>query len=190
MLDQPATTPAALRARAAALLEETRAANARRLAEAQARANAILAEAEATNAAFLRMAEELAERMLAVEPPPQPASLVPLQSVARREPAGPVLAQTVAGGLELVVGPFSRFTDLAGFTRRLRELPGIQAVDTRHFFKGTVSLRVRYEDAVPLATRLAELEEFEPHVASATPSRIEVRLLAGAGERVDAAAAA
>lgn len=200
MLDSRAeANPVALRARAAALLEETRAANARRLAEAQARANAILAEAEATNAAFLRMAEELAERLLntVVEPAP-----LPLPPDAWREPAKPALAQTVGGGLELVVGPFTRFTDLARFTRSLRELPGIQAVDTRHFFKGTVSLRVRYEDAIPLATRLVELESFEPHIASATPSRIEVRLMEGsqailndrqgalAGERIDAAAAA
>ncbi|MBV8086829.1 MAG: polymer-forming cytoskeletal protein [Chloroflexi bacterium] len=77
--------------------------------------------------------------------------------------------------VELTVGPFSRFSQLAEFLQALGGLAGVEKVETRQFYRGTVQLRVRYSNPIPLGTRLRDLASFEPHV-SQTPSGLEVRL--------------
>ena len=125
------------------------------------------------NASFIKLAEDqvadlLEQASAAVVPTPKP--------VAMNEPAAPVTAAAVDGGIQLIAGPFGRFSQLATFTQQLRGLPGVNSLDTRQFLKGTVHLRLRYDDPIPLAVRLAELSEGAPTVVSATAGRIELRV--------------
>lgn len=94
----------------------------------------------------------------------------------------PPLAAAMAAmgdGVEVVIGPFVRFSELGRFLRDLRAIAGVASVDTRRFVLGMVHLRVRYHDPVPLATRLADMREFSPTIVSSAPERIEVRIKAG-----------
>ena len=95
------------------------------------------------------------------------------------ETARPASAEPSAGlggpSVELTVGPFSRFSQLAEFLQALSSLTGVEKVETRQFYQGTVQLRVRYSNPIPLATRLQELASFQPQV-SRTASGLEVRL--------------
>jgi hypothetical protein len=160
-------------ARAAALIGATQEANARRLAEAQAQAAAILAEAERTNAAFLKLAEEHAALLLAAAPEP----VAEVKPLARIHPElGDDPRASIDGGVDLIAGPFARFSELAAFTRAVRTLQGITSLDTREFLKGTVHLRLRYEDPIQLSVRLTELTEFRPSIIQASASRIELRV--------------
>jgi hypothetical protein len=160
-------------ARAAALIAATQEANARRLAEARAAAAAIVAEAERVNAAFLTLAEEQAA--LLVAPAPEPVAEV--KAPARIHPElGDDARASIDGGVDLIAGPFARFSELAAFTRAVRGLQGITSLDTREFLKGTVHLRLRYEDPIQLSVRLTELTEFRPSIIQATPGRIELRV--------------
>jgi hypothetical protein len=177
-------------ARAAALIAATQEANARRLAEAQARAAAILAEAERANAAFLTLAEEQATLLLGsltVENTAQPAGseAAPQSSGGEERPLvrihpelgdEPPSLASIDGGVDLIAGPFARFSELAAFTRAVRGLQGITSLDTREFLKGTVHLRLRYEDPIQLSVRLTELSEFRPFITQVTPSRVELRV--------------
>jgi hypothetical protein len=160
-------------ARAAALIAATQAANARRLAEARAQAAALVAEAERVNAAFLQLAEEQASLLLA----PAPEPVVQPKPPARIHPElGDDARASIDGGVDLIAGPFARFSELAAFTRAVRGLPGITSLDTREFLKGTVHLRLRYEDPIQLSVRVTELVEFRPSIIQATPSRVELRV--------------
>ena len=107
--------------------------------------------------------------------PPTAAELLPLDEEVRPA-ANDELLQTVSGGIELVVGPFTRLQQLAAFTRALREMPGVEDVSARQFAKGSVHIRVHYADAIPLSNRLAQLREFSPSVVSASKTRIELKV--------------
>jgi hypothetical protein len=85
-------------------------------------------------------------------------------------------AGSIDGGVDLIAGPFARFSQLASFSRSVRELPGVISLDTRQFLKGAVYLRLRYEDPIPLSVRLAELSEFRPTIIEASPTRVELRV--------------
>jgi len=91
-------------------------------------------------------------------------------------PTADAIGGIVVGGIEVVAGPFTRFAHLADFSRDLRALPGIVSVETSQFYRGTVHLRVRYDNPVPLATSVLSLACFAPQVISATPQRIELML--------------
>jgi hypothetical protein len=172
MLSAPdhSQTPAA---RAGALIAATQEANARRLAEARAQAAAIVAEAERVNAAFLRLAEEQAALLMAAAP----EAVAEVKPPARIHPElGDDARASIDGGVDLIAGPFARFSELAAFTRAVRGLQGITSLDTREFLKGTVHLRLRYEDPIQLSVRLTELTEFRPSIIQAAPSRVELRV--------------
>lgn len=180
--------------RADALVAGTRQLNERRLEEARAAAAElhsvseegaaqVLASVQEANAYQLRTAEEQARKLTAFaqerarallgetsvveSPAAQPASHLEPESVA---------AAPAFGGMDVVVGPFARFSRLAEFIRALRALSGVRSVEARQFFNGTVQLRVRYDGMVPLATRLAELREFAPSAISATSTGVMMRL--------------
>jgi hypothetical protein len=80
------------------------------------------------------------------------------------------------GSVEVVVGPFSRFSQLRAFTQALHGLPGIKSVATRQFYRGMAHFWVRYDSPIPLATRLGELSQFKPKVASSGSGQIDVQL--------------
>jgi len=101
--------------------------------------------------------------------PPHLAPLPPVETV----PAAPQVHGTA---IELTAGPFARFSQLAEFMQALSALPGIEKVDTRQFYQGTVQLRVRYNSPIPLATRLGELQQFRPAISVTSSGQIEVRL--------------
>lgn len=107
--------------------------------------------------------------------PPRPTEPVPVEESPASAKNDDFLS-TVSGGVELVVGPFSRLQHLAAFTRALQEMPGVADVSARQFERGLVHIRVRYADAVPLTNRLAQLREFSPTVVSATKTRIELKV--------------
>ena len=175
--------------RATELLEAVREANARRMAEAQARAAAIVAEAEAINARFLALAEEQVDMLLRFPFPlggPVDERATGAREAAEhgRATGAPKGAEheevaavaSIDGGVDLVAGPFTRFSQLASFTRRVRDLPGVSTLDARQFLKGTVHLRLRYADPIPLSVRLAQLDEFAPTVLTDAPHRVELRV--------------
>lgn len=78
------------------------------------------------------------------------------------------------GAVELVVGPFRRFSQLALFTQALGALPGMQSVATRQFIKGTVHFHVAYMDPLPLVNRLVQMPEFQCEVIGSSPTRVEL----------------
>jgi hypothetical protein len=78
--------------------------------------------------------------------------------------------------VEVVAGPFGRFSQLASFTQALSGVAGVSSVTTRQLYKGQVRLRLRYDGVVPLATRIAELHQFQPEILSAGPTRLELRV--------------
>jgi len=80
------------------------------------------------------------------------------------------------GSMELVVGPFGRFSQLAAFTQALNGLPGVQSVATRQFYRGKVHFRVRYDGPVPFAAAVGELRAFRPTIVADSPNRLEVRV--------------
>jgi len=84
--------------------------------------------------------------------------------------------QAVSGGIDLIVGPFTRFQDLGAFVKALRALTGVEDVTMREFVRSVVRLRVRYAHTVALATRLQQLREFSPTILSATQTRVEVKV--------------
>jgi hypothetical protein len=86
------------------------------------------------------------------------------------------IIKAVAGGTEVVAGPFARFQQLAVFVKALRALPGVQDVATRQFVRGMVHLRVRHAHGTALADRLLELTDFAPSIVSSTQDRIELRV--------------
>ena len=186
-------TPAA---RAAALIAATQEANARRLAQARAQAAAMLAEAEQANSAFLKLAEEQAAALLAASAaqaadahtratarPAEPSVATADSLAGKKQPLARIHPElgddaraTIDGGVDLIAGPFVRFSELAAFTRAVRGLQGITSLDTREFLKGTVHLRLRYDDPIRLSVRLTELSEFRPSIIQATPRRVELRV--------------
>lgn len=112
---------------------------------------------------------------------PAPTATAP----AAPEPEAPVMRgaptidrdsiiRAVAGGTEMVAGPFARFQQLAAFVKALRALPGVQDVTTRQFVRGMVHLRVRHSHAIALAGLLGGLTEFSPSIVSSTHDRIEL----------------
>ncbi|CAA9229692.1 MAG: hypothetical protein AVDCRST_MAG77-935 [uncultured Chloroflexi bacterium] len=109
---------------------------------------------------------------------PAASAVVPERSAAGTGEARP----TPGGAIDLVAGPFSHFSDLAAFTRQLRAMPGVDALETRQFYKGTVRFRLRYDDPVPFVTRVGELHDFAPHVVATDAGRIEVRVTPLGGE--------
>jgi hypothetical protein len=125
-------------------------------------------------------ANAVAARVKTVPPPP---AFFPPRAADLELPSPEVvparddeLLQTVSGGIELVVGPFTRLQELAAFTRALREMQGVEDVSPRQFAKGLVHIRVHYTDTIPLSNRLAQLREFSPSVLSATRTRIELKV--------------
>ena len=180
---QPVEAASDPQARASALLAAVREANARRLTEAQTRAAELVAEAESINATFLELAEQQALMLLGATPLPTRAGAGSPDQLARAEPA----TASIDGGVDLVAGPFARFSQLASFTRSVRALSGVLSVDTRQFFKGSVHLRLRYDDPIPLAVRLAELTEFAPSIVAAANGRVELRVNLAPTETADAA---
>ncbi|MBI3980284.1 MAG: hypothetical protein HY331_19080 [Chloroflexi bacterium] len=108
--------------------------------------------------------------------------------IGEAEPTG-----AIVGGIELVVGPFSRFSQLGDFLRALRALPGVESVMTRQFHRGILRLRVRYDNPIALATRLLDLSAFAPRIVSAGAARIELHvqcLLEDESSRAETAARA
>jgi hypothetical protein len=112
-----------------------------------------------------------AARWPAGEDPPEEAEDVP----------GLLTERAMIGGVELLVGPFTKFTDLASLMSALRALPGVRSVATQRFVKGIAHLRLRYEDPVPLAARLKGLRAFGPRIVACGPARIEMRVQLDAG---------
>lgn len=104
--------------------------------------------------------------------PPAPAWEMP----ERPQLGVPELAgdEVPAGSVDLLVGTFTRFSDLSAFSRTLSDLPGVLAVVTRHFYRGMVTIRVRYESPIPLLTRLQGLTQFKPLVRELGPAQFEV----------------
>lgn len=106
-------------------------------------------------------------------PPPPPVA----PALAATMPLPSTTSDVIAGSIDLAVGPITRFTQLAGFTRALRSLPGVADVATRQFYRQTALLRIRYDDPMPLQTRLQDLGgDFNPQVTAASPTRIELRI--------------
>lgn len=124
-------------------------------------------------------ASAVAARVKTVAPPPAffPPSEAELQPLSEKPTTtDDELLQSVSGGVELVVGPFTRLQHLAQFTRAIQEMPGIADVSARQFEQGMVHIRVHYSDDVPLVTRLAQLREFSPTVVASTKTRIELKV--------------
>lgn len=101
--------------------------------------------------------------------PVAPASVDQAPQVERAS-----VIKAVAGGVELIAGPFARFQQLAAFVKALRALPGVHDVTTRQFVRGMVHLRVRHAHSMALADRLLELSEFDPSIVSSAQDRIEL----------------
>jgi hypothetical protein len=121
--------------------------------------------------------ERAAQRPIARETPP--AAVVPPAPLATSGEAQSLIQQ-VAGGTEVIAGPFARFQDLAAFAKAVREIPGVHNVTTRQFVRGTVHLRVRHSPAIDLTDSLLALTEFSPQVVSHAPGKIEIAVgLAG-----------
>lgn len=124
-------------------------------------------------------ASAVAARVKTVTPPPAffPPSNADLLPMIEESPTvEDELLRSVSGGVEIVVGPFSRLQHLAAFTRALNDMPGIADVSARQFEQGMVHIRVHYSDDVPLVTRLVQLREFSPTVVSSTKTRIELKV--------------
>jgi len=83
------------------------------------------------------------------------------------------------GSYELVAGRFTHFSDLGAFSETLQALPGVRSMSTQQFVRGMVSLRVHYDNPIPLLTRLRELQQFRPDVREIGPSQIEMVIFAG-----------
>jgi vacuolar-type H+-ATPase subunit H len=121
--------------------------------------------------------------VVAPEPPaaarePEAKVVLAPEAVAAPAPVARIHPElgAIDGGVDLIVGPFARFSQLAAFTRGVRGLAGVISLDTREFLKGTVHLRLRYDDAIPLSVRLSELSEFRPVVLEASSGRVELRV--------------
>lgn len=106
---------------------------------------------------------------MALSDGPAPVPFPATNTAAVPEAANP-------GSVEIVVGPFHQLSQLARFSRALRTLRGVGSVETRQFFNGRVHLRLRYDDPVPLATRIHDLSDFSLDVVNETPRRIEMRV--------------
>lgn len=127
------------------------------------------------------------EEQTAVAPASAPATMEDDAAVVSPAPAPEPIARApvvdresvikaVAGGIEVVAGPFARFQQLAAFVKALRALSGVQDVTTRQFVRGMVHLRVRHSQTISLADRLLELAEFQPTIVSSTQDRIELKV--------------
>ena len=114
----------------------------------------------------------LAETPVAASAPPALLEVIPASSLVE----GSSGIEPPMGSYDLVVGPFTRFTALVGFTNRLRTLPGIESVATRYFAKSMAHLRVRYDDPIELSTRIAEMTEFTPRVKRVSAGRFDVQI--------------
>jgi len=113
--------------------------------------------------------------------PPVPPSVPPASpwTSLSNEPAVESVAESLPpGSVELIAGPFGRFSQLAAFTQALNSLPGVQSVATRQFYRGRVHFRIRYDGPVPFATAIGDLSGFNPVIVVDTPSRVEVRVAA------------
>ena len=77
------------------------------------------------------------------------------------------------GAYDISAGPFARFSDLGEFTQVLNGVPGVLSISTKYFDRGRVGFRVRYDNAVPLLTRLRELPQFKGQMSEVAPHRIE-----------------
>lgn len=124
-------------------------------------------------------------------PPPAPSrtSLQLQQFLAERREEDPGLTTvptdttTAAVRYELYAYPFASFGALASFQTALRKLTGVRSVRTREFTKGTLRLWIEYDNPIPLAQRLAGLEQFQPKVVREDGNVLEIVVepQAGAG---------
>jgi hypothetical protein len=91
------------------------------------------------------------------------------------------------GTYEVLISPFTKFSQVGAFTRAVAAIPGVRRAQTRQFFKGTLHLKILYEGDVPLAERLTELASFQPRIAATNGNRVEVRVspLDGPGGQAD-----
>jgi len=111
------------------------------------------------------------EAVMIAPPPIAPPLAAPAPTVEQES-----VIKAVAGGIDIVAGPFARFQQLAAFVKALRAVAGVQDVTTRQFVRGMVHLRVRHSYDVALADRLLELAEFRPSIVSNTQDRIELKV--------------
>ena len=62
--------------------------------------------------------------------------------------------------IALSAHPLGSFRHVGDFRDAVRELPGVRAVTVVRFYRGSLQLRVDYDDSLPLAERLRSLEGF------------------------------
>ena len=130
-------------------------------------------------------AEPVGEAPALAGPLPAQAAGTAGSTVLIAPPAGgPVAADARPGGaaplrehVTLVVYPFHSFVALNHFQEAVRALHGIIDAKVRRFYKGTLHLSVDYEDVIPLAERLDDLEGFPRQMVSESANEIELLLL-------------
>ena len=104
------------------------------------------------------VAHEAATRPWSVSEPfaPAPAVAAPHQRVDARRPTTTPAREIVA----LSAHPLGSFREVGQFRDTLLTAPGVLNVTVNRFYRGSLSLRVEYEDLVPLAARLQDIEAF------------------------------
>jgi hypothetical protein len=78
--------------------------------------------------------------------------------------------------VNVVVGPFTRFSELARFRQALGGLPGVRCLRQRQLVQGVAQFYVQHDDPAALAARLEALRDFRSVVRAPSPTRIEVWL--------------
>ena len=79
--------------------------------------------------------------------------------------------------LTVVVYPFSSFATLNEFQDAVRALHGVTNVKVRRFYRGTLHLAVEYEDIIPFAHRLRELDQFRWEPVAERDAEVEIMLV-------------
>jgi hypothetical protein len=129
------------------------------------------------------------------EPAPQPAIAAasvsggtwveaPMSATGSNAPAPGMLGVDARPGgavamrehLTVVAYPFRSFVALNEFQDAMRALHGVINVKVRRFYRGTLHLGVEYEDVIPLAERMRELQGFTWRLVSASQQEIELML--------------
>jgi hypothetical protein len=113
---------------------------------------------------------------------PAPASASARPPELLRADARPGGAVTMREHVTIVAHPFRSFVALNEFQEEIRRLRGVINVKVRRFYRGTLHLGVEYEDVIPLAERLRDLQGFQWRLISESDQEVEIMLSEPAAE--------